>query len=294
MLNIFKHYTSYIIICLCTLCALPSATASNTATTIAADKNITLGIYGSDRKAVINRKFLPLVKYIEKHLREKTGEPFKIKLVYYDTYEDGINAIVNGEVDIARLGPVSYVKAKDKNPDLSIVAIEANNGKKSFQGVICVKKDSNIYSLEDIKGKTFAFGNRHSTSGRYLAQKHLYTHGIKASHLAEHTYFSKHGDVAFSLVQSEYDAGSFKDVILKNRLLARSLRVVSTFPVITHPWVANSNISPSTKNSLTDVLLNIKNKKVFDGLKRNGFLAGDDSEYEDIRDAINMNHLFYN
>ena len=255
--------------------------------------NLKFGIYGSDRLSEINRKFTPVLDEIKKNMSISMGMPVNIEMVFYKTYEEGIEAIVEGKVDFIRLGPVSYVLAKQKNPDISIIATEAYKGSKNFNGVICVRASSPIYDIEQLKGTKFIFGNKRSTSGRYMSQKYLYDHGIKSSDFIKFGYASNHDDVAISVAQGFYDAGAFKSGILKNKLLSKVLRVIAEFPVVTHPWVARKNMTIELRNHVRDALLNIKDINVFKGLKRTGFVAGSDKDYENIRKAINNNDLFF-
>jgi len=255
--------------------------------------NLKFGIYGSDRISEINRKFTPVLNQIKINMSQSMGIPINIELVFYKSYEKGIQAIVDGEIDFIRLGPVSYVLAKQKNPDISIIATEAYKGKKKFTGVICVNSSSSIYNINDLKGKNILFGNKRSTSGRYMAQKYLYEHGIRSSDFVKLGYASTHDDVAISVAQGFYDAGAFKSGILKNKLLSKTLRVVGEFSVVTHPWVARKNMPEKLHVQVRDALFNIKDKQVFKGLKRTGFVPGSDKDYTDIRNAINNNHLFF-
>jgi len=269
------------------LSLIPAASYAETLT-------ITFGIYGSDRLSEIKRKFQPLIQSLEHSLTLSTNKSIDIKMVFYNSYEDGINAAARGEIDFSRLGPVSYVLAKKKNPGISILATETYLGKKTFNGVICVRSKSPINNLQDLKGKSFAFGNKRSTSGRYLAQQFLYNNDITASYFSKYGYFLKHDEVAIAVAQGSYDAGAFKAGILKNQFMAKILRVIATFPVITHPWVAREDLPAELRELIQQALLSIKDKSIFKGLKRDGFALSEDSEYDDIRQAVEKNHLFLN
>lgn len=99
------------------------------------------------------------------------------------SYDEGVRALVEGRVDFSRSGPASYVAATNLDPGLSIVASEAEQQRKIFNGVICVHGDSEIGKVEDLVGKRCAFSNESSTIGRYLARIHLAEHGVTAGDL---------------------------------------------------------------------------------------------------------------
>ena len=255
--------------------------------------NLKFGIYGSDRISEINRKFTPILREIEANMSHSMGAPVTIELIFYPSYEKGIEAIVKGKVDFIRLGAVSYVFAKQENPDISIIATESYNGKKNFTGVICVNSSSSIFSIEQLRGKKIIFGNKRSTSGRYLSQLYLYNQGIRSSDFIKLGYAATHDDVAISVARGFYDAGAFKGGILKNELLSKTLRVIAEFPVVTQPWVARKNMPVELRDHVRDALLNIKDEQVFKGLKRTGFVPGYDNDYVTIRKAIKDNSLFF-
>ena len=116
------------------------------------------------------------------------AEPVEIHIHVASTYEGGIADIIEGRVDFSRLGPALYIEAKAANPDISILAVESKRGRKTFNGVVVVRQDSDILTVEDLKGRSFAFGNERSTIGRYLSQLYLMNHGILDSDLRTYAY----------------------------------------------------------------------------------------------------------
>jgi len=81
-------------------------------------------------------------------------------LVRGQTYEETINMVVNGEVQVATLGPVPYVTAKKKNPKIKLLASElywdADKEKPhdSYTGyILALKTREDIKMLQDFKEK---------------------------------------------------------------------------------------------------------------------------------------------
>ena len=161
-----------------------------------AEVNLTFGVYASDKPTQMIQSFRPLLNDLEVLVSNKLGERVAIKIQISKTYEEGIDELVNGKVDFARFGPASYVAAKQRNDNIRLIAIESHKGKKAFNGVICVKSGSKIKSVKDLAGKTFAFGDKTSTIGRYLSQKHLAANGITAKSLKSYEYLDRHDKVA--------------------------------------------------------------------------------------------------
>jgi len=255
---------------------------------------IKFGIYTSDKPTDVVRQFRPVLNVLENCLVSQKGQNIKIKMKVASSYEQGVEDLVKGRVDFSRLGPASYILAKKANPGISIIAVEAKKGKKVFNGVICVRKDSSIQDVTDLKGKRFAFGNERSTIGRYLSQLYLSRHGIKANDLAGYDYLGRHDKVGTAVGLGSFDAGALKESTYK-KLVARGepLRAIAVFPNVTKPWVARQGLSDEIKNVIRICLVGMTDAKALKALKKVGFVVGQDSDYAVIREAIRDNHLFF-
>lgn len=259
-----------------------------------AEIELSFGTYTSDKPTTMVKKFRPVINALEKELEEITGEKVKIKLHISRNYQKGIEDIVSGKVDFARLGPASYIEAKHKSPGIKLIAMESKKGKKRFNGVICIRKDSEIKQLTDLRGRSFAFGNQKSTIGRYLSQALLVKNFIFAKDLKNFEYLGRHDKVAYSVANGQFDAGALKESTFKKVVKkGKSLKALVTFENITKPWVMRSNFPESLFKKIQSSLLNIRDKKALKLLKKDGFLVGSDSEYDVVRDAIKNNKEFF-
>ncbi|MCH8138040.1 MAG: zinc-binding dehydrogenase [Proteobacteria bacterium] len=75
------------------------------------------------------RKFRPVLDALEASMSGELGEPVHIKMHVAGDYEAGIEDLVTGAVDFARFGPASYVLAKERNPELRILAVDVVESK---------------------------------------------------------------------------------------------------------------------------------------------------------------------
>ncbi|WP_295384578.1 phosphate/phosphite/phosphonate ABC transporter substrate-binding protein [uncultured Thiodictyon sp.] len=240
--------------------------------------------YATERPSEEIRKMEPFRQAIERRLRAR-GRNVRVEVRIFATYEEGVHAIVSGEVDFSRLGPASYVIAKERNPDLSLLAVEAHNGKKDFSGLIVVAKDSSIQSLADLRGKTFAFGDPASTTGRYLPQAELTKAGITAKDLASYEYLGRHDKVVFAVASGTYDAGASNEGTVQKYAAERGLRELARFPSPTQAWVARSGLDAKVTAALRRTLLSLTGPAL-DYVDRNGFLPATDSDYDELRRRI--------
>ena len=259
-----------------------------------ADINLSFGLYTSDKPTTLVKKFRPILDSLESSMSSSLNTRVSIKLSITKSYEHGILSIANGGVDFSRLGPASFIAALEHNPNISLLAMETKKGKKRFNGVICVHKNSPINNIVELKGKRFAFGNKQSTIGRYLSQRYLLNQGIKAKDLAKYDYLGRHDKVGYAVARKQYDAGALKESTYK-KLLKKDLplRKVASFENVTKPWVASSTLNIKIKNALSDALLSIKNKEVLKAIKKDGFTKGSIEDYKITRHAIKTNNEFF-
>ena len=197
--------------------------------------SLTFGVYQSDKATVMYKMFFPVIKYIQANLKRRLGRPVDIQLRIFRSYDEGIESLVAGKVDFVRFGPASYITAKGRNNRIKLLAMEHKSGKKRFKGLIIAGVDSPIRSLTELKGHSFAFGDRNSTIGRYLAQAELVKAGIHANDLRKFDYLGRHDKVARAVELGDYDAGAVKIKTYKKANKNRTLRIVVSFDNVTKP-----------------------------------------------------------
>lgn len=244
-------------------------------------KTLRLGSYATERPSEELRKLQPFQKQLETVLKEQ-GQQVKIEVRIFPTYDEGISAITNGEIDIARLGPVSYVMAKQKNPAISLLVSESHEGDKEFPAVIVVTKNSPIKTIADLRGKRFAFGDPNSTSGRYLPQAELVKAGITAKDLTAYEYLGRHDKVVFAVASGGFDAGGTNVNTFRKYAAEKNLRELARYPSPTQAWVARQKMPPEMVKALRAALLGMKGENL-EFIDRNGLLEAYDSDYNELR-----------
>ncbi|WP_121067942.1 phosphonate ABC transporter substrate-binding protein [Chachezhania antarctica] len=99
------------------------------------------------------------------YTQEALGVP--VKLFAPADYNGVIQGLLGGTIDMAWLGASGYAKTYLTDPDVvEPVLVKVNtDGTYGYHSIGFARKDSGITSLEDMKGKTFGFGDPNSTSG---------------------------------------------------------------------------------------------------------------------------------
>ena len=253
---------------------------------------LTFGVYSSDKATVMYKMFIPIVRHLQENTETRLERPVDIFIKIFRTYDEGIDALVKGEVDLVRFGPASYILAKAKNPNISLVAMEAKKGKKRFQGMIFVPKRSPIRQLQDVKGKRFAFGDHNSTIGRYLAQVELIKAGIYEKDLAACKYLGRHDKVVKAVLLGDCEVGSAKESTFNKYNSKNELRVIQRFDNVTKPWIAREGLDASTLKALKETLLALTDKEILTEAKISQFVEAKDLDYQIVRDGMTIAQAF--
>ncbi|MDD9709270.1 phosphonate ABC transporter substrate-binding protein [Seohaeicola sp. SP36] len=99
------------------------------------------------------------------YAEEALGVP--TKLFTAADYNGVIQGLIGGTLDMAWLGASGYAAVWLEAPEaVTPVLVKTNlDGSFTYHSIGFARKDSGITSLEDMKGKVFAFGDPNSTSG---------------------------------------------------------------------------------------------------------------------------------
>ena len=257
---------------------------------------LSLGVYSSHKPKEAAAQFLPFTKALQAVLSRRFQQPVEINLSVMQTYEDSQRFVREGDVDFLELGAASYVLAKSKNPDLELLAVRCPSDAKQLVGVICVRTNSPITSIAELKGKSFAFGDRRSTTGHFLSQWHLYEQGILAKDLSKQTHLGSHREVAAAIASGQYEAGALNMIehaaALRN---GQVLRILSRFPNFGRPWVCRNTLPTALKEALKQSLLEMADNPSIAALGDSNMtiMPAQDLDFESLREAIRKNGLFH-
>lgn len=143
-------------------------------------KTLYLGFVPQGNAVFMVRKWQPLADYLSKQL------DMPVEMVFRSTYQEIITALVNAEIDICFTGAYMYILASEE-ADIRPLVRRKKFGTSSYSSIIIVRKDSGINAIEDLKGKSFAFASKRSTSGYLLPNAMMRQRGIGKPE----SYFSK-------------------------------------------------------------------------------------------------------
>jgi len=189
---------------------LVAATAALLSTSAFAQDAITefrIGILGGENA----QDRLTSNECLRAYAEEALGVP--VKLFTPADYDGVIQGMLGGSIDLAWLGASAYAKAYLTNPEaVEPVLVKTNlDGSFSYHSIGFARKDKNIASLADMKGKVFAFGDPNSTSG-YLIPSIEIPQEIGATmengaYFGEVKFTGGHEQTIVAVANGEVDAG---------------------------------------------------------------------------------------
>jgi phosphonate transport system substrate-binding protein len=156
---------------------------------------------------VMYRNYQPLMDY----LTEKTSYHFELTLAR--DYPQAVEHLKTGVTQLASLGDVTFFEANRSFGALPLVRPLNPKGEPFYRSVIIVRKGGGIEHLNDLKGKHFAFGSSHSTSGNLIPRLYLFKRDITLFDFADYQNLDSHDSVAKAVLKGKVDAGAVKDVV---------------------------------------------------------------------------------
>ncbi len=212
-----------------------------------AKDHLVMGVHPYKPTVELHKIFKPIAEYISR----KLGQP--VELQFGKSYEDTAEKLASGAFDFSFLGPNTYAKFAPMYHFKGLVQI-VNSGKPNFYGVIVVKKGSGIRSLKDLKGKSFAFGDRNSTLTHVVPLYVMLEQNIHLTDLKKVAFLpGTHDNLALNVAAGTFDAtGMMPDIAEKYP----ELQVIAKTPVIPeHVFAATSSMDPATFTKIQEALL---------------------------------------
>lgn len=159
-----------------------------------------VGLFQPDRERN-DATYRPLAQ----HLSQRLGRPVELRTV--DSWEGLAKSLANGETDLALMGPWGYVLA-NQAADAQVVSTILYEGKPEYFAMIITHPDSGIQSVADLKGRTFAFGDKGSTSGYLIPLHYFMKQGIDPSKHFSRVLHTKHQAIQTQVTAGQIDAGA--------------------------------------------------------------------------------------
>jgi phosphonate transport system substrate-binding protein len=255
-------------------------------------KELTFALLSTENAAEIGRRWGPIVGQLEKDLG------VRVKYVTATDYRGTIEALKFGKAQLGHLGPKSYVEAATNNyANVEPIAqLQLANGSLGYRSCLIVHADSDVFSPEDMAGKTFAFNDPNSTSG-YLVPSAFFMMEMGVDpqkHFSKVIFSGSHEASILAVANKKVEVAStnlpdLQQLTRENKVPRGGLRVIWVSKLIPNdPIVIRKDMPASLRSAVIESLTTMKARhpEAFKdiGAWLGGFTPADDAKYQVIRE----------
>jgi len=249
-------------------------------------KAIRFGVVPTEGGADTTRRFTPLAEQLTREL----GVP--VEVVSASTYQGVVTAMSNKQIEFGWFGPKAYIEAA-KRADAEALVIElSRDGQRGYRAIFIVPAKSPIRTLEDARGKKFAYTDPNSASGRLIPAMLLHekTRQRAEEFFGEVKYSGSHGTSILQVANGELDIAATNDLdllrmIQKGAVREADVRVILQSELIPGaPVAARRELPASLKKAFAEALIKVsKEPAMLEVLQNGGFAPTSDEEFDIVR-----------
>jgi phosphonate transport system substrate-binding protein len=240
------------------------ALAAVFSTAVQAEDVIRVSGIPDENPTELARKYQPMVEHLEKHLG--------VKVVYVPVIDYGaaVSALAAGKVDFAWLGGFTHVQAKVLAGATPVVMRDID---REFHSVFIANTAAGVNKPEDMRGKSFTFGAKSSTSGHLFPRYFLSTkYNIDADKdFAGAPLYSGAHDATVKMVESGKVQVGALNIEVWNRMVSgdkfdktKVKAIWTTPPFVDYVWTARKDLPAATVQKFANAFLSLDVSKPAD------------------------------
>ena len=228
-----------------------------------------------------------LYKDLIDYISVKLGVPIEFK--QRKTYAE-VNELLNqNKLDFAFICTGAYLEARNKMP-IEILVVPVVEGKPYYQAYVIVNDESNINSIDELQGKSFAFTDPLSNTGYDYIINILKDRRTNPEKFFSKTIFTYAHDYSIQAVKRKIVDGATVDGLVYEYLKHFQPEKVEGIKIINKsrdfgipPFVVQKNLDPKLKLELKNIMLTMhqdsEGKKLLNKIMIDKFIEADDSLY---------------
>lgn len=138
-------------------------------------------------------------------LSHEVGQPIRVEVV--PSYAALEQALTAGEAQLAWVPPILLADSDDTR--MAPLVTSLRDGASEYCSVLFVRGDSELYTLQDLRGSTVAWVDRCSAAGYLLPRMHLVAEGLRLEKLfAGERFLGSHDSVVRAVFDGSADVGA--------------------------------------------------------------------------------------
>ena len=225
------------------------------------DQPVTIGLLPDENAEVLLSRFEPVRARLEKTL----GRPVKVSIPSLEvsyTYDDLVDQFVDGKIQVAYFGGLSFVRALSRTPTVPVAMRKKDT---RFRSYFIARSEKKVGSLEDLKGRRFAFGSTSSTSGHLMPRYFLKENGIdpEKDFDGPSQFSGAHDKTIEWVVSGRVDAGVLNSAVFDRYLRERKIDPEQVEVVWVTPgyadyiWAAREDVPIEVREQIVEFFVNL-------------------------------------
>lgn len=257
---------------------------ANTAITETESQEFSFGVVPQQSAKRLAQLWTPILQY----LSQETGYVFKFKTAkHIPIFEQ---RLAKGQYHFAYMNPYHFT-VFNRNPGYKAVV---RRKKQPIRGIVVVRKDSQITSLEELHQKKLAFPAPAAFAASLLPRAHLKNNRIE---IKPH-YVSSHDSVYMSVAKGLFPAGggvkrtfnNTKPEIKDQLKVLWKTEAYTPHAIAAHPDIPR-DVLKKVQKAFVKMSKNSKGEALLKSIKvKNGLQAANDQDWDDVK-ALNIGLL---
>lgn len=264
----------------------PEQTATSQVSAESLPSTLTIASIPSRNDKQQQEQLRTLTEYLTKTLKR----PVSIQAI--KDYNRTVDLLVEEKVQVAVLGPLSYIEAKQRNPQIEPIAapINKSTGRPWYKSAIIANSASGIKTIKDLKDKRLGFVSKLSTSGYMFAVVHLLGLGFTFdTDFASVQFFKSQEDTLVALLDGKVDAIATNLDVYNQAKEAGQINdfyqvIWESEPIPESPIVVSQKLSPQLIAELKEAFLSAPIGMLnLNSTPSNGYTLVQDSDYDRVK-----------
>lgn len=257
-------------------------------TPVHADGELLMGLVPAEDPSVVVNDNQAIIAALE----ASTG--MRVKPFVATDYNGVIEALRAKRLDLAILGPFSYVLAASVTPVDPIAIAATKTQGASYHALIIARKDSGITTLADLKGRSFSFVDPSSASGHLFPKTGMLNAGLDPDRDLRAIFAGSHDASVLALLNGKVDAAAVADSLL-DTVVARGLAkredltvVWQSAPIPGAPVVMRNDLPAAVKAKLVAAFAAMHDVPWSKGSVITHWVPATDADFQIVRDTAQL------
>lgn len=236
------------------------------------------------------RIYTPFAEYLARELG------MKVQFTPVVDYAATVEGLAAKKLDLVWYGGFTSVQAvRRTNGTAQRLALREEDAQ--FKSVFIAKPGSPIKNLEDLKGKTFAFGSVSSTSGHLMPRYFLLQAKVNPEKdMKQVAYSGAHDATALWVESGKVDAGALNFLVWDKLVQQKKVDLgkvnvfYTTPPYVDYVWTARGDLDRGVQDRITAAFLkldyaNPEHRRLLDLHRTKKYIRADDADWKGTEEA---------